>query len=194
MNPKFFKSGSEFRKWLSKHHAAEKELLVGFYKKDSGKPSMTWPESVDAALCFGWIDGIRKRIDDESYSIRFTPRRKGSIWSRVNVDRVQVLSDLGLMQPAGLAAFALIDQEKSKIYSYEQRTATLDEPYHSLLSEDRVASTFFEAQAMSYRKAVCWWIMSAKQDETRHRRLQKLLESSREAKRLRQFTSPKPKS
>lgn len=182
MQPKFFKSGSEFRKWLAKHHAAEKELLVGFYKKDSGKASMTWPESVDEALCFGWIDGVRRRIDDESYSIRFTPRRKGSIWSKVNIARVQVLSDQGLMQPAGLAAFELKDT--AKIYSYEQRSATLEEPYQSLLSQDQVASKFFNAQAASYRKTICWWIMSAKKEETRHRRLQQLLESSREGKRL----------
>ena len=119
--PTFFAEPDQFRAWLAKHHATAPELLVGFYKRDSGKPSITWPESVDQALCFGWIDGVRKRVDDVSYTIRFTPRRAGSNWSSINIRRVGELDGLGHMQEAGLAAFAKRSDEKSRIYVYEQR-------------------------------------------------------------------------
>ena len=191
MQAKFFKTATEFRQWLAKNHHMQQELLVGFYKKGSCKPSMSWPESVDQALCFGWIDGVRKRIDDLSYSIRFTPRRKGSVWSKVNLERVRALSEQGLMQPAGLAAFKARDEDKSKVYSYEQRTAVLEEPYSSLLKAESKAEKFFEAQPQSYRKAVCWWIMTAKQETTRHRRLKQLIAVSLAGERLKQFTSKK---
>jgi uncharacterized protein YdeI (YjbR/CyaY-like superfamily) len=183
----FFTTSDDFRKWLTKNHAKHSELLVGFYKRDSGKPSLTWPESVDQALCFGWIDGVRKRIDEESYSIRFTPRRQGSTWSAVNIERVRVLSELGLMQPSGLAAFEARTEANSSVYSYEQRTAVLEEPYQSMFKKERAACKFFEMQAASYRKAVCWWIMTAKKEETRLRRLDLLIECSKAGERLLQF-------
>src|SRR2546422_365051 len=139
MKPTFFKTPSDFRTWLEKNHAAAKELLIGFYKKDSGRPSITWPESVDQALCFGWIDGIRRSLDDISYTIRFTPRRPTSIWSAVNIKSAQRLIEQGLMQPAGLRAFEARKEYKSGIYSYEQRTAQLPEPYEKGLKKNKAA-------------------------------------------------------
>src|SRR5882672_10237126 len=121
MKPKFFATPTAWRDWLEKHHAGQKELLVGFYKKDSGKPSITWPESVDGALSYGWIDGVRRRIDDISYSIRFTPRRPRSIWSTVNIKRVQDLTRDGLMRPAGIRAFEAREEARSGVYSFEQK-------------------------------------------------------------------------
>ena len=138
MEPLYFPSPADFRAWLQKHHAKEQELLVGFHKKSSGEPSITWPESVDAALCFGWIDGVRKNVDSTRYTIRFTPRRPGSIWSKINIDRVQALIELGLMQPAGLKAFEKRTAEKSAIYSYEQRQhATLGEVVRTDVPEEQ---------------------------------------------------------
>ena len=178
MKPRFFRSPSAFRAWLTKHHAATQELLVGFHKKGSGKPSMTWPESVDEALCFGWIDGIRKRLDDDRYTIRFTPRRPRSIWSTVNIKRALELAALGLMQPSGLKAFAAREENRSGIYSYEQRSDTLPEPYARTLKKHNAAWSFFQAQPPSYRKKLGWWIVSAKQEATRLKRLDQLIEDS----------------
>jgi len=173
----FFADSQAFRTWLQKHHRTAEELLVGFYKRDSGKPSITWPESVDQALCFGWIDGIRRRIDDESYSIRFTPRRPRSVWSSVNIKRVQELEKLGLMRAAGKAAFAKRDAKKSRIYSYEQRFRTKLEPHHQhALEANEQAWSFFQAQPPWFQRQVTYWIMSAKAEETRLRRLQKLID------------------
>src|SRR5258708_5324842 len=183
-NPKYFPTPAEFRKWLEKYHAVKQELLVGFHKKDSGKPSMTWPESVKEALCFGWIDGIRRNIDEDSYSIRFTPRKRGSIWSAINIKYANELSEQGLMRPAGLAAFALRRENKSGIYAYEQRTADLPEPYLGQLQKNKRAWKFFESQPAGYRKQMNWWIASAKQEETRLKRLQKLSEESAAGRRL----------
>ena len=131
MKPKFFKTPSDFRKWLRTHHASAAELWVGFYKKDSGKASITWPESVDEALCVGWIDGVRKSVDEISYMIRFSPRRPRSIWSAVNIKRAGELVEQGLMQPAGLKAFEARQEYRSGIYSYEQRTADLPDHMES---------------------------------------------------------------
>src|SRR5713226_2110896 len=156
MKPTFFKSQSDFRKWLEKHKDTSKELLVGFYKKSSGHPSITWPESVDEALCFGWIDGIRKSIDAISYTIRFTPRRPTSTWSAINIKRAQELIEQGLIQPAGLKAFQLRKENKSGIYSYEQRSEKLPDPYEKKLKQNKSAWAFFQAQPPSYRKAVGW--------------------------------------
>jgi len=180
----YFESPASFRKWLAVHHATDKELLVGFYKKGSGKPSLTWPESVDEALCFGWIDGVRKRVDDTRYTIRFTPRRKSSIWSAINIARVGVLQAQGLMQPAGLAAFGARDEKRSAIYAYENRPKTLDPVYEKELRRDKVAWTFFEAQPPSYRKLAAWWVMSAKKEETRQKRLARLISDSARGKRI----------
>jgi uncharacterized protein YdeI (YjbR/CyaY-like superfamily) len=184
MKPRFFKSPAAFRAWLSANHAKATELLVGFYKKDSGKPSMTWPESVDEALCVGWIDGVRKRIDDDSYSIRFSPRRSRSIWSAVNIVRVRALTDLGLMKPAGLEAFQVRQENRSGIYTYEQRSATFPEPYAATMKKHKAAWTFFQAQPPGYRKKMGWWVVSAKLEATRAKRLEQLIEESARGRRM----------
>lgn len=194
MEPTFFPTPADFRRWLAKHHATATELLVGFYKVGSGKASITWPESVDQALCFGWIDGLRKRIDDESYTIRFTPRKPTSTWSAVNIKRVEELIQLGLMTPAGLKAFEARKANRSGIYSYEQRTAELPPEYEKGLKANRAACTFFQAQPASYRKAAMWWIVSAKQEATRLKRLAQLIDLSAQGQLIPQFRrrSPSP--
>jgi uncharacterized protein YdeI (YjbR/CyaY-like superfamily) len=184
LKPRYFRTPADFRKWLEKNHATVSELSVGFYKKNSGKPSMTWPESVDEALCFGWIDGIRKRVDEISYQIRFTPRRRGSIWSAINIKRATILRKEKRMWPAGLEAFAARIENRSGIYSYEQRTAELPEPYSGNLKKNKTAWDFFQAQPPSYRKMISWWLVSAKRDETRSERLEKLMKASANQKRL----------
>ena len=191
MEIKFFKSPVDFRKWLEKHHETERELWVGYYKKDSGRQSMTWPESVDEALCFGWIDGIRKSVDDVSYKIRFTPRRARSIWSAVNIKRAEELMREGRMRPAGEKAFAARTENRSGIYAYEQRQTELVEPYGEKLRQNRAAWKFFEAQTASYRKAASWWVLSAKREETRLKRLETLIEDSAAGRTLTQYTRTK---
>jgi uncharacterized protein YdeI (YjbR/CyaY-like superfamily) len=188
MDPIFFETPAEFRGWLAENHATAGHLLVGFHKKGSGRKSMTWPEAVDEALCYGWIDGVRKGIDAGSYTIRFTPRKKGSVWSTVNVNRVRALSELGLMQPTGLAAFEARKEDRSGIYSHEQGDVEMPEPYLGLLREDAAAWEFYEKQPASYRKAVNWWVASARKDETRRRRLDSLVACSARAERVPQFT------
>lgn len=162
------------------HHADAAELLVGFYKVGSGRPSLTWPQSVDQALCFGWIDGIRRRIDDQRYSIRFSPRRPGSIWSAINIRRGDELTTEGLMHPAGLAALKRRKDSKSRIYSYEQqgKQATLGPPYAALLKANPKAWKFYQTSAPWYRRTTSWWVMSAKQEATRLRRLKTLVADS----------------
>jgi uncharacterized protein YdeI (YjbR/CyaY-like superfamily) len=177
VKPTFFAKPSHFRSWLAKHHKTAAELLVGFYKKDSGKPSITWPESVDEALCVGWIDGVRRSLGEEAYTIRFTPRRKGSIWSAVNIKRARELSEAGLMRPAGLAAFDKRDEKKSAIYSYEQRTTTeFDPAYEKKFRANKKAWAFFAAQPPWYQRQVRYYVMSAKNEATRLRRLQDFIE------------------
>ena len=180
----FFPRPADFRRWLAKNGATTKELLVGFYKKDSGEASITWPESVDEALCFGWIDGIRKRVDEVSYTIRFTPRKAISIWSAVNIRRVEVLTREERMKPAGMKAFEVRRENKSGIYAYEQRRAQLEEPYASLLRKNEAAWRFFEAQPPGYRKVTGWWVVSAKREETRLKRLERLIAESARGHRL----------
>ncbi len=192
MKPTYFRSPSEFREWLEQHHDKADELLVGYHKKGSGKPSMTWPESVDEALCFGWIDGIRKSIDEARYTIRFTPRKRGSVWSSVNIKRAEALIKQGLMRPAGLKAYQARKENKSGIYSYEQRSVELPEPYDRLLKANEAAWSFVQTQPASYRKAVCWWIVSAKKEETRLRRLEKLTAYSAQGQRLPEYTPRRP--
>jgi uncharacterized protein YdeI (YjbR/CyaY-like superfamily) len=192
MHPRFFTTPAAFRAWLMANHAKAGELWVGFYKRDSGKPSLTWPESVAEALCFGWIDGIRKRIDDTSYVIRFTPRRSRSVWSSVNIARVRALVDQGRMQPAGLKAFEARTENRSGIYSYEQRPAEVPAPYARLLRKDRAAWAFFRAQPPSYRKVAAWWIVSAKLEVTRLKRVEKLAACSALGRRLQEVTLQKP--
>jgi uncharacterized protein YdeI (YjbR/CyaY-like superfamily) len=180
----YFRTPADFRRWLEKHHATSEELLVGFYTKDSGRPSITWPESVKEALCFGWIDGIRRNVDQESYSIRFTPRKRTSTWSAVNIKYAGELIEQGLMQAAGLEAFKARREYKSGIYSYEQRSAEIPEPYLSQIKKNKAAWKFFESQPAGYRKQMSWWIVSAKQEATRLKRLEKLIEESAARRRL----------
>ena len=184
MKIKYFKSATDFRRWLEKNHATTQELWVGYYKKASGQPTITWPESVDEALCFGWIDGIRKSVDDWRYMIRFTPRRRGSIWSAANIKRARELHEKRLMEPPGIAAFNARKENKSGIYSYEQRSVILDAPYERRLKKNKTAWDFFYAQPPSYRKVIGWWIVRAKQEATRLKRLEKLISESARRKRL----------
>ena len=179
MTPTFFAIPKDFRKWLEKHHADTSELWVGFYKKDSGRPSITWPESVDEALCVGWIDGLRKSIDAHSYMIRFTPRKPGSIWSAVNTRRAKDLIELGRMAAAGLRAFEGRDPKKTNLYSFEQRkAAALDPAFEKRFKANREAWTFFQSQPEGYRRIAIFWVTSAKQEETRARRLDTLIRDS----------------
>ena len=194
MKPAFFATAAEFRRWLERHHDSASELLVGFYKVGSGKPSMTWPASVDQALCFGWIDGVRRRIDDESYTIRFTPRKPRSIWSAINIRRAGELIELGLMQPGGLRAFEQRSPERSAIYSYEKAPAELPAEAEAAFRKRKAAWAFFNAQPPSYRRVAVHWVTTAKKAETRARRLEKLIESSARGRRLDQFTAASRRS
>jgi uncharacterized protein YdeI (YjbR/CyaY-like superfamily) len=182
VDPSFFATPAEFRAWLEAHGDAD-ELLVGFYKKGSGRPSITWPESVDEALCFGWIDGIRRRIDDESYSIRFTPRRRRSVWSAVNIRRVGELTAEGRMTPAGVAAFEARDEARSAIYSYEQRhQAKLEPEQEARLRADPAVWEWFRSRPPSWQRGAIYWVTSAKKPETRERRLAQLIENAAEGR------------
>jgi uncharacterized protein YdeI (YjbR/CyaY-like superfamily) len=178
MRPVFFAKPADFRKWLERHHAIEKELLVGFYKKGTGKASITWPESVDQALCFGWIDGIRKSFDADSYTIRFTPRKAGSTWSVININKVAALTEAGLMMPAGLAAFEKRTASKSAIYSFEQAAVVFTPAQEKQFKRHKKAWNYFKQEAPSYRKAATWWVISAKQEVTRQKRLAILIADS----------------
>jgi len=185
MKPTFFPTDSDFRAWLDKNHASETELLVGFYKTGSGKESITWPQSVNHALCYGWIDGVRKSVDQESYTIRFTPRRATSIWSAVNIKKMEELQQQGLMKPEGLAAFDKRTESKSKIYSHEQsQKAALSAPLEAEFRANASAWQFFTKQAPSYRQAVIHIIMTAKQEKTIRSRFDKLVAASAVGKRL----------
>lgn len=189
--PKFFATTAAWRAWLEKHHEDVRELWVGLYKRDSGRPSMSWPESVDGALCFGWIDGIRKSVDASSYMIRFTPRKQGSTWSAVNIKRAAELSNLGLMHRAGLVAFAKRADDKSAIYSYEQRkTAKLPPPYEKQFRKRADAWAFFQSQAPWYQRTSTYWVISAKKEETRLKRLADLIEYSAKGKAIPPLVRP----
>jgi uncharacterized protein YdeI (YjbR/CyaY-like superfamily) len=189
-DPVFFATGAQFRAWLAEHHDTAAELLVGFWKVGSGKPSMSWSESVDEALCFGWIDGVRRRRDDESYTIRFTARRAGSIWSAVNVAKVETMASDGLMMPAGLAAFAARRADRTGVYSFEQggdAVLALSADEEARLREVPGAWEHFSAQPGSYRRAVVHWLHSAKRAETRTRRLEQLVADSAAGRQIAQF-------
>ena len=172
---RYFASAAGFRVWLKRNHAKSAELWVGFHRKATTRPSMTWPQSVDEALCVGWIDGIRKRVDDERYTIRFTPRRAGSVWSAVNIRRMDQLLAEERVLPAGKAAFAARRENRSGIYAYEQRGEHLPEPYGGRLSANKKAWDFWQAQPPGYRRTAGWWVVSAKQEATRERRLATLI-------------------
>jgi uncharacterized protein YdeI (YjbR/CyaY-like superfamily) len=192
--PTFFPTPSDFRAWLEDRHDKFRELLVGFYKKGSRKPSITWPESVDAALCFGWIDGVRKSIDESSYTIRFTPRRPTSTWSSINIKRVRELSRKGLMHPAGLKAFATRSARKSGIYAYEQRKSPrFTAQQQKQFRENKNAWEFFRSQASWYQRVCTHWVISAKREETRFKRLSLLIEHSQNRRTVPQVTPAKKK-
>jgi uncharacterized protein YdeI (YjbR/CyaY-like superfamily) len=195
LEPTFLPSPADFRTWLETNHDKAQELWVGYYKKGTGKPSITWPESVDQALCFGWIDGIRKSIDADSYMIRFTPRKPDSTWSAVNIKKVQDLTEQGLMHPAGIRAFENRKEAKSGVYSYEQReNAALSKEQEQQFRANREAWAFFQSRPGSYRKAAIWWVVSAKQDQTRIRRMATLIELSAEERLIPQFVPRRPKA
>jgi uncharacterized protein YdeI (YjbR/CyaY-like superfamily) len=185
----YFASSSEFRAWLEEHHEQARELRAGFHKKGSGVPSITWPQAVDEALCFGWIDGVRKGIDEIRYTIRFTPRKPGSTWSAINIKRVAELTGMGLMQAAGLKAFESRKEEKSGIYAYEQKqTVKFGSAYEKEFRTNGKAWTFFQAQPPWYRRTATWIVISAKREETRRKRLAMLIEESEQGRTIRRLT------
>ena len=189
--PAFFASPSELRTWFEKHHERIDEQWIGFYKKSSGNPSITWPEAVDAALCFGWIDGVRKSLGEISYTIRFTPRKPRSTWSAINIKRVHELTNLGLMHAAGIAAFQKRDEARSAIYAYEQRSAAqLSQADEKLFQANKKAWKFFQAQAPWYRRTATYWVVSAKKEETRRKRLERLISDSEQERAIGPLTRP----
>lgn len=187
MTPTFFATPAVFGAWLRKHHANETELLVGFHKKQSGKPSMTWPESVDEALCFGWIDGVRRAFDADSYTIRFTPRKTRSIWSDVNTKKALALIETGRMQPKGLEAFEARDEQRAGIYAFERKAAALSDAEVARFRKKAKAWAFWESQPAGYRRTAAHWVASAKRAETRARRFATLLEDSAAGLRIGQL-------
>lgn len=184
MQPVFFSSPAEFRAWLEANHATESEVVVGFHKRHTDQPSMTWPESVDQALCFGWIDGVRKKIDEDRYQIRFTPRKPKSIWSQINIAKMAELQQLGLMQPAGLKAFEERDPSKQNRYSFENKDKKLDPASEKEFKKNKKAWAFFESQPPSYRRVATWWVIQAAREETRLKRLSILIADSERGERI----------
>ena len=187
--PIFFKSPAEYRAWLEQHHESAKELWIGFWKKSTGKPSLTWQQCVDESLCFGWIDGIRKSIDADSYKQRVTPRRPTSIWSEINVRRVGELTAEGRMRPAGTAAFQKLD--RTRVYAYENFNKPLGPAEEAKLRKNRKAWAFFETLPPSHKRTITWWVMSAKQEATRQRRLETLIRDSAAGRRTGAMTTKK---
>lgn len=183
-SPIYFANTSEFRKWLEKNHRTEKEVLVGYYKVHTKKPAMTWSESVDEAICFGWIDGIRKPVDEESYTIRFTPRNPKSNWSAINIRKVEEMTRQGKMTPSGMAAYEKRSENRSVVYSYENRPEKLSEDLKTRFRENQAAWDFFREQAPSYQKVMIFWVMSAKQEKTCHSRLSRLIAASEAGERV----------
>jgi uncharacterized protein YdeI (YjbR/CyaY-like superfamily) len=192
--PTFFPTPSDFRTWLETHHDKLREQLVGFHKKSSGKPSITWPESVEVALCFGWIDGVRKSLDETSYTIRFTPRKPTSTWSSININLVQKLTKQGLMHPAGLKAFAARSEKKSAIYSYEQRkSARFTRDQEKLFRANKPAWDFFQSQPPGYKQLTTYWVTTAKKEETKQKRLSILIDHSQHQRRIPRLIPAKKK-
>ncbi len=192
--PTFFPTPADFRTWLEAHHDKFRELLVGFHKKSSGKRSITWPESVQVALCFGWIDGVRKSLDENSYTIRFTPRKPTSNWSSININLVRKLTKRGLMHPAGLKAFAARNEEKSGIYSYEQRkSARFTRAQEKQFRANKTAWEFFRSQAPWYQRVTPYWVIGAKRGETKLKRLSELIGHSQNRRTLPRLIPAKKK-
>lgn len=182
--PLFFATQSELRKWFQKHHQTETEVWIGYYKKATGIPSIDWSQSVDEAICFGWIDGIRRKIDEQSYKIRFTPRNPKSHWSAVNLAKVEKLLELGLIMPAGLEVYNQRDEKKSRQASYERQHIELDQQYEAKIRQNEKAWLYYKNLAASYKKASIHWVMSAKNEETRLRRLDILIQSCETEKKI----------
>ncbi len=178
MEPIFFKSPREFYDWLEEHHETESEVYLGMYKKHTGKRAMSWSEAVDQALCFGWIDGRANAIDEDRYMQRFTPRRRGSNWSKINIAKVAKLTEAGLMRAAGLAAFERRGDDRSGVYSFERENAGLPTEYEERLRANDAAAEYFDAKPPWYRRTAAHWVMSAKREDTRERRLGQLIEDS----------------
>ena len=185
MTPRYFKSAAEFRRWLAKHHATERELWVGFYRKASQKGGITYPQAVDEALCFGWIDGIKKRVDEVSYTHRFTPRTSASYWSAVNTKRFGQLLESGVVAPSGVEAFERRDRKKTEKYSFERKSAAFDAVVERAFKANAKAWAFFRAQPAGYQRLLTFYVMSARQEATRLRRLAVLAEKSAKGERLR---------
>ncbi|HMI84552.1 MAG TPA: YdeI/OmpD-associated family protein [Polyangiaceae bacterium] len=189
--PTFFATPEKFRAWLERHHATKKELLVGIHKRGSAKPSMTWPESVDEALCFGWIDGVRRNVGADAYTIRFTPRRPTSIWSAINVAKVANLTKTGKMREAGQRAFAARTEARTGVYSFERNEAAkLTPEQEKILRANRKAAAYFDAQPPWYRRTATHWVISAKREETRARRLAQLIADSAAGRPIGPLTRP----
>jgi len=186
-NLRFFKSGAEFRKWLARNHDKASEIWIGFYRKDSGKGGITYKEALDEALCYGWIDGIRKKLDDESFTNRFTPRKKNSVWSNVNIAHVARLKSEGRMMPPGIAAYDAMDDKRAGVYSFEREKAELEPAMKKRFRQNPKAWKYFENQPPYYRRMAAWWIISAKRDETREKRLAELIKVSSKEMRLAPF-------
>ncbi len=184
MKPIFFPTQSDFRRWFEENHETATEIVVGYYNVKSGKTGMTWSESVDQALCFGWIDGVRRKIDEESYCNRFTPRKASSNWSAVNIKKVAELTEKGLMMPAGIRAFEKRTADKSAIYAYENELKRFSDEFEKRFRANQIGWKFFEAQANWYKKQMINWVMTAKQDKTGESRLEKLMAASADEKRL----------
>jgi len=193
MKPTFFRSQAAFRGWLAKRHRETRELWVGFHRKESGKVGITYPEALDEALCSGWIDGLRKAVDDSSYAIRFTPRKADSIWSAVNTRRAEELMELGRMQKPGLAAFESRDLKKAQQYSYERNNCRFEAAYENQFKANAKAWEFFRAQAPWYQRTTTWWVVSAKREETRLKRLATLIADSEKGRRIGLVDYPKSK-
>jgi uncharacterized protein YdeI (YjbR/CyaY-like superfamily) len=193
MKPIFFKKQSDLRKWFEKNADTATSLLAGFYRVATGKPSITWSQSVDEALCFGWIDSIRNSIDDESYSIRFTPRKPNSIWSAVNIKKVEELKKKGLMKPKGLELFNMMDKNKLKTYSFERSIVQFSPAFEKKFKANKKAWKFFQQMPPSYRKPVTNWVMTAKQEETQLRRLATLITDCEEGRKIKGMDYPKKK-
>ncbi len=185
--PIFFGSPQEFYDWLEEHHETEAEVYLGYWKKHTGRLSLTWSEAVDQALCFGWIDGRVNRIDDESHMQRFTPRRPGSNWSKINVGKVATLKELGLMRPAGVAAFEQRTNDKTGVYSFERDATELPPEYEQRLRANRAASEYFDSRPPWYRRTAIHLVMSAKREETRERRLKQLIDDSAAGRDIKQL-------
>lgn len=193
MRPRFFRTGNDLRAWLEANHDIAREIQIGFYKKGSRRTGITHREALDQALCYGWIDGVATSIDDERWTIRFTPRTPTSNWSLINVRRVKELADAGLMRPSGLEAFRRRSRKRTATYSYENRPLDLTEPYLKAFRKNRRAWEFHRAQPPGYRRTTAWWVMSAKKEETRARRLGALIESAERGERLSQLSPPRAK-